>query len=102
MIKTLITTALLTLGAMLPSNAQQAQSNCMSYAVLEASLSNEYGEHPFWEGMAANNQMIIQGWVNEESGTWTIVTVLLDGTACLSVYGSQYTFIDPPIPGEDM
>lgn len=100
--KTFISTCLLTLGIAFPCNAQTILSNCNTYENTSRMLVEEYGEVPFWEGLNATGQVVYQGWINEEVGSWSLLAILPDGTACLFTDGLQYTFIDSPIPGEDM
>jgi hypothetical protein len=96
--KTFITTCLLTLAISSPSNAQTILSNCNTFENTQTLLTEKYGEAPFWEGLNANGQVLYQGWINQETGSWSLLAILPDGTACLFTDGLQYTFIDPPAP----
>lgn len=85
-----------------PAIAQTPLSNCNTYTIAQQMLSIEYGEHVAWEGVVSDNMVIIQLWINPETGTWTYLVVSPDGNACVVADGMAYTFVAPPIPGDDM
>lgn len=104
MTRNILVAALLAVGycAAQPVMAQSLLSNCSTVEVAERLMTEGFGEHVFWEGLLANNQVVIQAWNNPETGTWSLVAILPDGTACIFADGFIHTFVDPPIPGNDM
>jgi hypothetical protein len=65
-------------------------------------MTEEFQEYLAWEGLISSGQALIQMWQNDNTGTWSLVTILPDGTACIFADGLSYTYVDPPIQGEDM
>lgn len=100
MIRSLFTASAVMLAT--PLMSQTPPPDCNTYEVAQESLSTQYGEYVVWEGLVSNNLVVVQLWVNPETGTWTHLVVSPDGIACVVSDGLNYTFVDPPIPGDDM
>lgn len=100
MLKTLLTAGALSLAAL--TATAQTTNNCNTYENAQTFLSGQYGEVPVWEGVVSSLQFLVQLWVNEQTGTWTALSVAPDGMACIVADGMAYTFVDPPVQGDEM
>jgi hypothetical protein len=57
-------------------------------------LTDRYGEVAHSEGLTGDGA-IMQLWANPETGSWSIVTIEPDGTACLRAAGGAFARLDP-------
>lgn len=55
----------------------------MPLEAAEAQLRDKYGESPRFQGLAEGMGALVMVWLNELTGTWTLLIVKPDGTACL-------------------
>ena len=78
-----------------------AQSACGDHAAIVERLADHWGESRRSMGLAANNSMI-EIYVSEETGTWTITATTPGGPTCLIASGDAFQSYGAPIPGEDM
>ena len=72
-----------------------AQQGCGTYAGMTAQLDMKYGEVRLGAGRSPTK--IYELWASPDTGTWTILEVFADGTACMRVAGEGWT-VDPPVP----
>lgn len=75
--------------AALPSVARADEPVCMRAGEMEAALIDWYGEYPtpvHRETASAT----IRLWAAPQSGTWTMVKYLIDGTACVIAEGEDW------------
>lgn len=100
MFKALLTTGLFLLTAL--AATAQTNGNCNTYENAQIFLSERYGEVQVWEGLVSSQQFIVQLWMNDTTGTWTALSVSPQGMACIVADGQGYTFVDPPIEGDEM
>jgi len=70
-----------------------AQPVCMQAVEMEAALIDWYGEAPV-EGAWANDQQL---WASENTGTWTLMQLRTDGTACVLSQGNNWQPNDDPV-----
>ena len=86
--------------AALPTTAV-AQMICGERDTVIATLADRYGEEVRGMGLAAQNR-ILEVFVSEETGTWTITLTSADGMTCLMAAGQHFSQM-PVIPaGEDL
>jgi len=80
--KTLLTSAFLTVAACAPAAPAMAQgTNCGPADQAEAYLQGQFGEEIAAYGMT-EDRTIIEFWVNDETGTWTL-TMRQGDSRCL-------------------
>ena len=72
-----------------------AQMACGSHASLIAQLDMKYGEVRLGWGLAGSS-VIIEVWVSEETGTWTILEVYPSGIACVGATGDGWQTDENP------
>lgn len=70
---------------MLPS---AALANCLPYDIGTIPLKQQFGETKKSWGLV--NKDLLELWVNEETGTWTIVLQTSDGMACYVASGDHW------------
>lgn len=71
------------------ANAQGVPSRCGLHAAIVDTLSKKYGETPRGIGLVSN-QGVMQVFVSQEKGTWTIVVTNPHGKACLLAAGKGW------------
>lgn len=98
----LISSALLGL-ATAPAHAQNQRMNmlCGERTAIVNTLTGRYGEQVHGMGLANQNR-IVEVYVSEETGTWTITVTSADGTTCLMAAGQHFAQMLPQAPGEDL
>jgi hypothetical protein len=80
----------------LPSYAQNTRCAPRSEAL--QTLNNFYGETRIGAGVAAGQRHIVELFVNEETGAWSIVLSGLDGQTCFLVDGEAWEEIVEALP----
>lgn len=78
-----------------PVAAQTAQ--CGPYDLVVAGLAERYGENRRVAGMMGPEQLF-EVYANDETGTWTAITVGQDGQACLRASGNNFSDTDAEPP----
>ena len=93
---------LLTLG-MAP--VATAQSNpgmiCGTRANIVGQLNTRFGEQARAIGLAGQTR-IVEVFVSDETGSWTITVTSPDGTTCLIAAGEYYETLPPAVRGQRM
>ncbi|WP_299650845.1 S-adenosyl-L-homocysteine hydrolase [uncultured Tateyamaria sp.] len=79
-------TIALVLAAFIPATAASADPVCMLAAEMEAALIDWYAEAPV-EGAWVDAQQL---WASEATGTWTLMELNGDGTACVLSQGDNW------------
>ncbi|MCK9544726.1 MAG: hypothetical protein M0R03_22130 [Novosphingobium sp.] len=74
---------------------------CLPIADVEAVLHGRYGESPRFQGLTEGLSAIWQAWLNEATGTWTIVVLRPDGSACPVIAGQMGALVEPIPAGEE-
>lgn len=74
---------------------------CADRNVIVSQLTGRYGEQVHGMGLANQNR-IVEVYVSEETGSWTIAVTSADGTMCLMAAGQHFAQMAPVIPGEDL
>jgi hypothetical protein len=64
-------------------------------------LTGRYGEEVRGMGLAHQNR-IVEVFVSEETGTWTITVTSPNGTTCLMAAGQHFATMVPTAAGEDL
>ena len=76
-----------------------AQSNCGPFTVVIATLQERYGEEIVARGTSADSQgrqMVTMVYANTETGSWTVVQIYTDGTACVRAAGDNFERVALP------
>lgn len=76
-----------------------AQQGCDDAAAMRAALAAKFGEAVLMRGMVSGTQ-ILEVWGAPEAGTWTVLVIRADGTACLRAAGTDLAIIAPPRKGD--
>ncbi len=97
-----ITLTMMTGSAFLLAATQaEAQGrNCGPHGAVTAHLAEKFNESRTMMGLAAN-QMVIEVFVNAESGSWTIIVTRPDGVTCLVASGSNADVIPAALLNTD-
>tara|TARA_Y100000034_G_scaffold136870_1_gene216543 strand:+ start:275 stop:592 length:318 start_codon:yes stop_codon:yes gene_type:complete len=74
---------------------------CLPYEQAMTKLVKEYKETRIFEGMNKNGSALIELFVNEETGTWTIIAKLPNKMACMQEMGKYFNTYEI-IPGDDL
>ena len=74
---------------------------CLPYADVLAVLNGRYGESPRFQGMTDDLSGIWQAWINEGTGTWTIIVLRPDGSACPVIAGQLGALVEPIPAGKE-
>lgn len=90
--------ALLTICLPFAAHAQQGQ--CAPRDRVVAHLAAKYSETRRSVGLAANN-MVLEVFASEETGSWTITVTSAQGITCLVASGQNFQAVqdDPPATG---
>lgn len=83
----------------LPGAPVAAQMACGLYANQVMRLQMNYGESLRIRG--ASGQKIMELWVNDEKGTWSILVRYPNGMSCLRAAGDNFKAFEPELPGDD-
>ncbi len=99
----LVFAALVTAPMSTPASAQTRPGTmlCGARDAIVGQLIGRYGEQVQGMGLAHQNR-IVEVYVSEETGTWTITVTSADGTTCLMAAGQYFARMTPPVPGEDL
>ena len=73
------------------ATSAEAQTNCAPRARVIERLADQYGESRHGIGLAANRTGIAEIYVNDTSGTWSVVVTLPSGMACMVITGTNYS-----------
>lgn len=90
--------AALAVGIATPVAAQDQQ--CGPAEALHANLATRYDETPRAQGLSHTGQEIIVIYGSEASGSWSLVVVRPDGTACLLAAGQMFRALEAVATGE--
>ncbi|MEY1554518.1 hypothetical protein AB3Y40_02695 [Yoonia sp. R2331] len=86
---------------MLAATQTEAQGrNCGPHGAVTTHLAENYNESRTMMGLAAN-QMVIEVFVNAETGSWTIIATRPDGVTCLVASGSNADVIPAALLNTD-
>ena len=74
--------------------------NCGPHAAVTTHLAAKFGESRTMMGLAAN-QMVVEVFVNADSGSWTIIVTRPDGVTCLVASGSDADVVPAALQNTD-
>ncbi len=77
----------------------QAEPSCGYRDNIVAGLAEIYGEILFGAGWPSPS-IVVEIWVNETTGTWTILRTNTSGIACIMVVGEAWISGLPPVVGD--
>ena len=83
----------------LPADAQNML--CAQREMVLDELTGRYGEEVRGMGLAHQNR-IVEVFVSEETGTWTITVTSPNGMTCLMAAGQHFATMEPSAAGEDL
>ena len=83
-------------AAVLPLSAH-AQNNCGARDAVISKLASGYGE-AFAGGGLQSSTRIVEVWMSEEKGTWTILVTRPDGSTCVLAAGTHWRDGEPATP----
>lgn len=84
------------LAASIAMPAFGQSQNCAARFLVEDRLGGGYGESVQSLGVT-DNGAVIEMWANVDTGTWTAVVNLPDGTACVVASGVGFERIDSEV-----
>ena len=82
------------------AGAVQAQQACAPTPAVADRLSGAFNESIRAEGLTGN-RVVLQMWANEETGTWTVITVHPEGISCVRASGGNFNAIAAEPAGTD-
>lgn len=92
--------AVLTGAAMLwAASPALAQARCGARADIARQLAEDWGERQAGSGLSAEGR-IVELWVSDRSGSWTILIVTAGGMACLAAAGEGWITLPAAPDGE--
>lgn len=77
---------------------QARQPLCKPWRDVASELGDKYAEHPVAYGLQPDGNLL-QVFVSEQTGTWTLVTMRPNGTACLVGAGQGWEALPKPVTG---
>lgn len=77
----------------------KAQANCAPRAVIVDRLVEQYGEARQAVGLTSN--ALIELFANDQTGSWTFIASLPDGTSCVMAAGHEYQSLSEAIQQGD-
>lgn len=75
-----------------------AQSRCAPYDAISANLIQKYGERRAHGGLRSTTQAM-EIWVNDETGTWTVLIITPANVSCVVAAGAFWQDWKPGQPG---
>lgn len=94
----MIRAAVLMLAMAAPAGAGPT---CLARAGAAAELGARWGEAVLWGGVTPEG-LLVQGWVNPGTGSWTVTVTTAAGVTCVVAAGSGFEVDAPPaavVPG---
>lgn len=82
---------MITLFALWPSQVS-AQSSCVPPPVMVERLAGGYGEIVIGRGFAPNGALI-ELYISEETGSWTVTATMPGGPSCMLITGEAWEFL---------
>lgn len=53
-------------------------------------LKDKFGELPVMRGLSDTGEVLFELWVNQATGTWTILSHIPGGTVCMNASGTDF------------
>ena len=93
---------LIAVSLSLPSQAFGQQTMiCGQREQIIAQLHSRFGEERRSMGLAGRNR-ILEVYASEQTGSWTITIIGVDGITCLLASGQNYESFAPVAPGQNL
>lgn len=92
--------ALNTIPSITPANALTAASRCGAHATIVETLTKKYGETEHGIGLVSD-QGVMQIFVSQEKGTWTILMTNAQGKACMMAAGKGWEDLKQQVKDEN-
>ncbi|MEJ6390694.1 hypothetical protein [Gymnodinialimonas ulvae] len=90
-----------TMALLLAGSVAAQTMLCGQREMVVDELTGRYGEEVRGMGLAHQNR-IVEVFVSEETGTWTITVTSPNGTTCLMAAGQHFATMAPEAAGEDL
>lgn len=84
-------------GVLLATEIARAEAQCGPRDTVMSLLADKYGETRRGMGVAANNT-VMEVFVSEARGSWTITLTMPDGTTCLMAAGQGFEAMNDALP----
>lgn len=81
--------------ALLIATPAYADAPCAPLAEITKRITDEFGETRAYVGLADDGNAV-QAFANAKTGTWTLLAVAPDGTACVVTWGGGFEAIFKP------
>ena len=98
-ISAILSIALTTIPSINPANALTPASRCGAHETIVDTLTKKYGETEHGIGLVSD-QGIMQVYVSQEKGTWTIVMTNAQGKTCMMAAGRGWENLKQKEEGE--
>ncbi len=98
---TIILVILIVIGTAVTAFAEEP--NCNSHDNAVSFLGREFGETPRWRGLIADGSAVIEAWLNEETGSWTLTATNAANLTCVisqGMYGELLEAAEIPAKGD--
>lgn len=82
--------------------AAYAQPNCIHRNIVGERLTENFGETVHSRGLSPSGQAIVETWVNQETGSWTITVTKPSGMSCLVASGQMFEVMPQEAQGEPL
>lgn len=89
---------LLTGFALAIAGPAAAENACGTHDAIASALATKYGESMAAQGLQSSTRLY-EVWRSNQSGSWTILMVLPNGTACVMATGFSWIEEEPELPG---
>jgi predicted methyltransferase len=76
-------------AALIFSAASVSAQACTERDTLAEHLSNKYGE-TLSAGGLRDSQSVLEVWISQDGGTWTLLLTQADGTSCIMAAGTNW------------
>ena len=85
---------LLTINTVKSQNMYSLGSNiCGDVKELRELLKKTHNEDRIWKGLANNNKTVLELFINENQGSWTLIETKTSGISC-AIIGGKESFLD--------
>jgi hypothetical protein len=88
-------------GALALTPAADAATTCGPHDRAVRNLSNKYGEAPIATGMVSP-ELVMEMFVNAETGSWTVIYTNLDGISCVVGAGTEFETLGSAPKGDPL
>lgn len=73
-------------------------AQCLDRETFIAIAAEQYGEHRAFSGLTEDRKAFVEVYVNDATGTWTMIVTTPDGQACIASAGDAFEYMNDPLP----